>query len=144
VAAAARAHARKDGLGQVDEAEHVGLEHGADLVVLTLLYRGQVAVAGIVDEDVNPAKAALCLANRIGDVRWPGHVQRGGQDGRIAGKFIQAGRISGRGDDAVTVPHDRPHQFLTKAGRAAGDKPDGSILGHDRHPSERRWHAQQG
>ena len=40
------------------EAEKIGLEHGADVGVLALLDRGEIAVAGVVDEDVDAAERA--------------------------------------------------------------------------------------
>ena len=56
VAGSAGAHAGEDGVGGVDEAEEVGFEHGADLIVLTFFDGGEVAVAGVVDQDVDPAE----------------------------------------------------------------------------------------
>ena len=56
VSAPARAHPGQHALDQRDETEKIGLEHSAHSVVLALLYGREVAVAGIVDEDIDAAK----------------------------------------------------------------------------------------
>ena len=47
-----------------------------DLGVVALLDRGQVAVAGVVDEHVDPAEGALGLARRPLDLGAVGDVER--------------------------------------------------------------------
>jgi len=54
----ARAHARQHGHDECDWPEQVGLEQRADIVVLAFLDRGEIAVTGIIDENVDPDRTA--------------------------------------------------------------------------------------
>ena len=67
------------GLDRVDHAEVVGVEERADLGVLALLDRGEVAVAGVVDQHVDPAEGLLGRGDRARDLGLVGDVERDGE-----------------------------------------------------------------
>ena len=126
VAAAACTHARQHRLGHRDQAEHVGLELRAYLVVLALLDRGHVAVACVVDEHVDRAELRLGLLDGVGHLRRLRHVQR--QSQRVVGKFggnvLNTCSIT-RGDDgAAATLEDDARYLAAEACGAAGDEPD--------------------
>ena len=75
MAAAARPHARQHLPGQRDQSEDVGLELRPDMILLALLDRREIAVAGIVHEHVDTAEPRLCLGDRRGDVLPVGNVE---------------------------------------------------------------------
>ena len=59
----------QDGAGDLEQAEDIGLELALDLLRGRLLDRGQQAVAGVVDEDVDAAEAVdRCLGGGDGPV----------------------------------------------------------------------------
>ena len=72
---AAGAHAGQHGLGDGDGAEDVGGEQLGDGVLLALLHRGAVAVAGVVDQHVDPAEALLGGADGGGHLTGVGDVE---------------------------------------------------------------------
>ena len=130
-----RPHERQDGAGDRGETEHVGLEHGADFFVLALFDRRQIAVAGVVDEDVDAAEFLLRLIDDRRDLRRPVDVELQGQRARrVAGDEIGdlGGIARGRGDP-VAAPDQNRRQLPPEAGRAAGDEPDGFVVGRIGH-----------
>ena len=105
----------------------VGFEHGADVRVVALLDRGEIAVAGVVDEDVDARRIfaspprrprrcpPACRRRASAPARW-----RHGRD-----EVGERGRIARGGGDAVAAPDQDFRQLPPEAGRAAGDEPDG-------------------
>jgi len=83
------ARVRKDCFDHVDGAENVSVEQLPDVGVARFLHRGAVAVAvaGIVDEDVNASEARPCLLHHradlfpVGDIEGKGEC-RVGESGR--------------------------------------------------------------
>ena len=53
MAVPALSHAGQDRLGQGDQSEEIGLEHGPDLVVFALLNSSEVAITGAIDQHVD-------------------------------------------------------------------------------------------
>ena len=74
MAAALRAQVRQRGLGDPQRAEHVRLDLVAGLLLGQLLDEAELAVAGVVDHDVEPAEVVVGLLDRgevgvaVGDV----------------------------------------------------------------------------
>ena len=114
-------------LGHAHQAEKVGLEHGADLLVLALLDRGHVAVAGIVHEHVDAAEGVTRRLHRRRHLGRLGDVQRHGL-AAAAGAVLEVLHVLGlaRGGDQTpaAVEHELG-EFAPEAGGAAGDEPDG-------------------
>src|SRR5580704_6619428 len=63
------------GLGEPRKSEEIRFEHGAHLVVLAFLNAGQVAVPGVVDEDVDAAKRRFGPSNRFGHLCRVGYIE---------------------------------------------------------------------
>ena len=64
------------GPGEVDDAPEVGLDLGAEVVLREVLDRVDVGIAGVVDENVQPAEGAGRCLDRRGRLRAVGHVRR--------------------------------------------------------------------
>ena len=73
-----RAHARQDGLDQRHRTEEVGREQGGYVAVVALLDGGAVAVAGVVDQDVDRAEALVAGPNGLSHLPGVGDVERHG------------------------------------------------------------------
>jgi hypothetical protein len=76
VAAALLAQRRQRGLGHVDPAEQVGLDLGAEVVAGDVLDGGEVGVAGVVDDHVEPSEPVDGRSHRRLGGREVGDVER--------------------------------------------------------------------
>ena len=147
-------HQRQHGAGDRGEAEHVGLEHGADVLVFALFDRRQITVAGVVDEHVDAAEFLLCRLDRRRNFGRLVDVELQRQRvGVMAGDEVgDLGRIARGGGDAVAAPDQDGREFAPEAGRAAGDEPDGFVVGRLGHGDLAKgmwgiallWHASVG
>ena len=108
------------------EAEHIGLEHGADFGVLAFLDRRQIAVAGIVHQHVDARRTSPRRLDRGRDLRRLVHVQGQGEAGfGIRGDEIgDFCRVAGGDDHPIAGFEQGFRQFAAESGRAAGDEPD--------------------
>src|SRR6185437_13777891 len=118
VAAALGAQHGQRGLGDVHDAEQVGVDLCAEVVERDVLDRREVGVAGIVDHDVDPAERLDACLHRgrggcgVGDVEGdredpvPVAVGQVGQADGVAGGRDQRvpGREHGLGDLAAKAP----------------------------------------
>jgi hypothetical protein len=68
VAAFRSAHDGQNGTGECEQAKDIGVELGANLLLVAFLYRGLKAVAGIVDERVDGAKSIVSFGNNGGNL----------------------------------------------------------------------------
>jgi len=128
------AHARQHRLGHGDEPEHIGLEHGPDFGVLALLDGGEIAVAGIVHQHVDPAEASLGLAHDGRHLAGHVDVQRGDQRRFREGfEFPQGSAIPGGHHRPPAPGQDAPGQVPAEAGGTAGDEPNLRVS-HDNLP----------
>ena len=85
-AAALLAHDRKHRFRHVDQAEHVGLEHCANLIVLTFLDRREIGIAGIVHEHIDATESSLCFSDDTLDLFPLRNIER--QDERTVGMTL--------------------------------------------------------
>ncbi len=58
-----------------NQAEYICLEDGANLVCFALLHCGQTSVSRVVDENIHPSKALLCLRDGRMNLSWLRDVQ---------------------------------------------------------------------
>ena len=127
-----RAHGRQHGLRHVDQPEHVGLEHLPHGVVLAFLDGGKVAVAGVVDENVDAAEALERPGHRIRHLFRPGDVQ--GHDQRALGMdgrdVLDLRRVARRDHGAPAAFEHQPGQLAAEPGGTAGDQPHRCIAIH--------------
>ena len=122
---ASRAHARQHASRQRGEAEEVGLEHRADLLVLAFLDGREIAVARVVDEDVDTAACGFGELHDALAAFGIGDIERG--DVRCLRKPLRELRdrafVARRDDAAVAAVEDTPCKLAAKARGAAGDEP---------------------
>ncbi len=108
---------RQRGLGHPQRAEDVGLDLVACLLLGQLLDEAEVAVAGVVDDDVEPAEVVVRLLDR-GEVRVAvGDVELDRQQ-RVAvllGEVVQGGGVAGGGGDLVAALEGRDRPFPAEA-----------------------------
>jgi hypothetical protein len=130
MAAAPGAHARQDRARHIGQPPEIDLEHAANFVVVAFLDGGEIADAGIVDEDVDAAKLGLSRRDARRDLGGLGHIER--QDERVALMARrQIGDVLGisRGDDDPVAAIQRiARELAAKAGRAARDEPNRLVL----------------
>jgi hypothetical protein len=124
---ATSAHPGKDRLDHRDGSVEVGGEEPLDVVVVAFLDGGAVAVAGVVDQDVDPAEALLSLGDGRGDLRGVGDVERQRERGVGVGvgEVLDLGRVACGDDDIQATVKRCVGQRAAEAGRAAGDEPCG-------------------
>ncbi len=109
---------RQRGLGHPQRAEHVGLDLVARLLLGQLLDEAEVAVAGVVDDDVEPPEVIVRLLDR-GEVGVAvGHVELDRQQ-RVAvlrGQIVERRGVAGGGRDLVAAleRRDRPLAARTR------------------------------
>jgi hypothetical protein len=99
----AAAHGRERGSDDVDEAEDVGLEHRADILVLALLDRGRIADAGIVHEHIDATMPRFRLGDHGLDLIRSREIHRQGQEG----VWMRGGNIP----EATTGPRRTCHTW---------------------------------
>jgi hypothetical protein len=121
-----RPHDRQDGASQRREAKHIGLEHRPNVGVVALLDRREIAVAGVVDEDVDPAEPGHGRLDRGVDLILSVHVERKREAIlRLAGdNVLDFGLVTRGGDNAIAALEEDDRQLPAKSGRTAGDEPD--------------------
>ena len=109
------------------EAKHIGLEHRPDVGVVAFLDRREIAIAGVVDEDVDAAEAppgGLDGGFDLGlllDVEF----ERQRPLAVVADEIVDL-RLVARGDhDAIAALEQDLRQLPAEAGRAAGNEPNG-------------------
>ncbi len=119
-------HPGQHRLDQLQRSEQVGVEQGMDVLVLAFLDRGQIAVAGVVDEHVHAAEAGLGRRDRRRDLARIGHVELD-RKRRLAVRGREVGDVVAlsRGDDDTVA---RGECLLGKRTAeplgTAGDEPD--------------------
>ena len=135
MAAALLAQHRQRRLGDVDDAEEVGVDLGAEVVGVDVLDRGEVRVAGVVDDDVDAAEALAAGGDRglrgggVGDVEGEGEdlVGVGGDE------VVELLGPAGGGDELVAGVEDGLGDRAAEAAARAGEEEDGGgggIGGH--------------
>ena len=99
----------------------------ATSAVVALLDGGAVAVAGVVDQDVDRAEALLAGPNGLGHLAGVGDVERDGEGGVGVGvgEVLDGAGVAGGEDGVVAGVEHGPGQVAAEAGRAAGDQPGG-------------------
>ena len=87
------------------EAEEIGLEHRAHVGVVAFLNRREIAVASVVDEDIDTAEASLGRFDRGVDLTLLVDVERERKAiPWVAGdNVLDFGLVARRGDDAVAA-----------------------------------------
>lgn len=125
-AASLLAHAGEDGVGERDQAEEVGLKHGADLLVFTLFDGCEVTIPCVVDEDVDAAEFLLRLLDGLRHLRAVGYVKLEGKSRLLVSgdDVLQLIGFASGDDGAPAASKDEPGQLPAEAGRATGDEPD--------------------
>lgn len=72
----ARHHASAHVTSECNEPHHIGVEHGCNVVKVVFVYRGSAqSEAGVVDEDVDVAKACWQSVHEVFDRAQVLHVQ---------------------------------------------------------------------
>jgi hypothetical protein len=132
--AAARPHAGDEGAGDRHQAEHVGLELGAEVGVAHLRGRTDDAEAGVVDEDVDVADGSGDLA----ELRAVGDVELVGLDAVLFEQGERFAAAAGR-DHGVAGLGQSQRGGASDAGGRPGDE-DGL---HGDHRNERSFRIQQ-
>jgi hypothetical protein len=84
-----------------------------------------VAVAGVVDEDVDCAEAFLGCGDRRGDLLVAGDVERNRESlvRTGVGEALDLGDVAGGGDDVVPAVERGLGEGSAESGGAAGDEP---------------------
>ena len=103
---------RQRGLRHPQRAEHVRLDLGARLLFGELLDEAEVAVAGVVDDDVQAAEVVVRLLDggevgvAVGDVE----LDRQQRFAVLLGEIVERSRVAGRGRYLVAAlqRRDRP------------------------------------
>ena len=109
----------------VDDAPEVGLDLSAEVILREVLDGVDVGIAGVVDENVQPAEDVGCCLDRGGCLRAVGHgkANRFGTAGIAPDEILKLVRVSGCGDDILASGQRRLGQRAAKAARASGDEP---------------------
>jgi hypothetical protein len=111
--------------GDVDHAPEVSLDLGAEVVLREVLDGVDVGIAGVVDENVQPAEGVGRCLDRLGGLPAVGHVKsnRPGAPGVPLDEILELVRIAGCGDDILAGGQSRLGQGTPKPARASGDEP---------------------
>jgi len=134
-AAAPGAHGGQEGLGHAHQAEDVGLELAAHLLVGHQGHGGERAIAGVVHQHVQAVAlgAALDLGGGGLDGGAVVDVKLEGLQGQVAGLFLQGLQgvwLAAGGEHTVALPCQGEGRFLSDAGGCAGDEDDLFGWGH--------------
>ena len=116
--AALGAEMRDDGAGEVDRAEHVRVELGRDLLLRALLGGAEQRVAGVRDDDVDPAEVRERPVHDGPDRRAVADVERVLHEAvrvRRAQVVEGAGAANG-GGYAIAACKDGARELATEAG----------------------------
>jgi hypothetical protein len=103
------------------------------IIVVAFFDGGAVSIAGVVDQDVDAAKALFGLLYRRGDLVGLGDVKGDGEYllWSAIGKVGNARGVPCSYDGVVAGADDSICQRAAQSGRAAGDKPGGSRVDHE-------------
>jgi hypothetical protein len=111
----------------VPHTDHLHVEHVADIAGAGLLHRGQEAVAGVVDDDVEAVEPLGRLIDGLLDSDLVTQVDGQWKQARgvdaVADPRQQAIRGPGGGRDVVAAPEQLGHQLQTQTARGAGHEP---------------------
>ena len=108
-----------------DRLPEVRFDLGAEVVLREILDGVDVGIAGVVDENVQPAEGVDCCLDRRDCLRAVGHVEAHCPSAvRIAlDEVLKLVRISGCGDDVLAGGQRRLGQGTADAAGASGDEP---------------------
>ena len=122
-----RAHDRQHRARHGREAEEIGVEHRAHVGVVAFLDRREIAVAGVVDEDIDAAEASLGRLDRGVDLLLLVDVEREREAVLVVARdnVVDLRLVARRHDDAIAALEQDDGEFPTESGRAAGDEPNG-------------------
>jgi hypothetical protein len=125
VARSLRAEVGHRGLGDEQGAEHVGVELRPGLGLGDLLDHAELAVAGIVDDDVEPAVAVVGVLHRGEDGVPVGDVELQRQDlvAEPLHEVVQRRGVAGGGGDRVLTLEGGDRPLAAEAAGRAGDEP---------------------
>ena len=118
-------HCRQHRLDHIDRTEVVDIEQLSDLGVFALLDRGQIAVAGVVDQHIDSAECHLRRRDRGSDLAGVGHVEsnRNGAVPELVDEVLHRIGPSRGHHHTVAVLKRCPRDLAPKAGGASGDQP---------------------
>jgi antitoxin VapB len=129
------AHDRQHRARHGGEAEEIGVEHRAHVGVVAFFDGREIAVAGIVDEDVDAAEPSFGRLDRGLDLILFVDVELKREAGLVMARdnVFDLGLVARRHDDAVAALKEDDGELPTESGRTAGDEPNGFRLGvrHD-------------
>jgi len=109
-----RAHDRQRRLGQPDHAEQVGVHLGPEVLEVHVFDGADVGIAGVVDQDVQPAEPGYRGGHGGPGGPAVGHLQRDDGDPLA----VLAGQVAERG-----VPPGAGHHPVARLQRGPGDLP---------------------
>ena len=120
------AQERQRGLGDPQRAEQVGLELVAGVGLAELLDHAELAVAGVVDDDVEPAEVLVRLRDggevgvAVGDVE----LERQQPVAVLLDEVVEGGQVARGGGDRVAALEGGDRPLAAEAAGRAGDEPD--------------------
>ena len=125
------AHDRQHGARHGGEAEEIGVEHRAHVGVVAFFDSREIAVAGVVDEDVDAAEPSFGRLDRSVDLILLVDVERKRKAvlGVARDNVVDLGLVARRHDDTVAALEENDGELPTESGRAAGDEPNGFGMG---------------
>ena len=126
VPAALGAQERQRRLGNPQRAEHVGLDLVARFGFREFLDEAELAVAGVVDDDVEAPEVVVRRGDG-GEIRVAiGHVELDGQQrvGVLLGQVVQRGDVARGGRDLVAAFQRGDRPLASEAARCPGDEPN--------------------
>ena len=125
VSGALLAQDRQRGLGDPQRTEQVGLELGAGLGLGELLDHAELAVAGVVDDDVEAAEVLVRprdggeVGVAVGDVE----LRSAGPVAVALDEVLEGGGVAGGGGDGVAALQRGDRSTRGRNPRCAGDEP---------------------
>jgi antitoxin VapB len=129
------AHDRQHRARHGGEAEEIGVEHRAHVGVVAFFDGREIAVAGVVDEDVDAAEAGLGRLDRCVDLILLVNIERERKAILImtGDNVFDLRLVARRHDDTTATLEQDDGELPTESGRAAGDEPNGFGMGvrHD-------------
>src|SRR5437868_1142881 len=125
VSTALRAKDRKRSLGHPQGPEEVGLDLRPRLFLAELLHHAELAVAGVVDDDVEAAEPLTRMTHSGENGVTVGDVERDGQDAVAVFReeVVELGDVASGGRDLVTAVEGCDRPFAAEAARGASDEP---------------------
>ena len=110
--------------------EELRLEQCADIGVVTFLDGRAVAVAGVVDQNVDTAELLFGLTDRVSDLCGVSDVEGECEDAVcvVNGEVGDLPDVAGGDDCVVACGNDGLGQGAAESGRASGDEPGGHVI----------------